>query len=102
MHFCTTSTLYVMRRNQHAYVYFEGRTKDLGVLPGGDSTWGYGIINFGQTVGGAVKPLSQFLMQTATSQATRRRSGNLRRSRRISLPQSASLAPANAERNGER
>jgi probable HAF family extracellular repeat protein len=39
--------------NEHAYLYFEGKIKDLGVLPGGDSTWGYGINNFGQTVGQA-------------------------------------------------
>ena len=39
--------------NQHAYIYFEGKIKDLGVLSGGDSTWGYGINNLGQTVGQA-------------------------------------------------
>jgi probable HAF family extracellular repeat protein len=39
--------------NQHAYLYFEGKIKDLGVLPGGDSTVGYGINNLGQTVGQA-------------------------------------------------
>jgi probable HAF family extracellular repeat protein len=39
--------------NEHAYLYFEGRIRDLGVLPGGDSTWGYGINNLGQTVGQA-------------------------------------------------
>jgi probable HAF family extracellular repeat protein len=38
---------------EHAYVYFQGKIKDLGVLPGGDSTWGYGINNLGQTVGAA-------------------------------------------------
>jgi probable HAF family extracellular repeat protein len=42
-----------LNQYQHAYLYFEGRIKDLGVLPGGNSTWGYGINNFGQTVGGA-------------------------------------------------
>jgi probable HAF family extracellular repeat protein len=40
-------------QNEHAYVYFQGKIKDLGVLPGGDSTWGYGINNLGQTVGAA-------------------------------------------------
>ncbi len=39
--------------NEHAYIYFEGKIKDLGVLPGGDSAWGYGINNLGQTVGQA-------------------------------------------------
>jgi probable HAF family extracellular repeat protein len=29
--------------NEHAYLYFDGKIRDLGVLPGGDSTWGYGI-----------------------------------------------------------
>lgn len=40
-------------QRQHAYVYFEGKIKDLGVLPGGDTTLGNGINNFGQTVGSA-------------------------------------------------
>ena len=39
--------------DEHAYVYFEGKIKDLGVLPQGDSAWGYGINNLGQTVGQA-------------------------------------------------
>jgi probable HAF family extracellular repeat protein len=39
----------------HAFVYFEGRIKDLGVLPGGDSTWAGGINNLGQTTGQAVR-----------------------------------------------
>jgi probable HAF family extracellular repeat protein len=41
--------------DEHAYIYFEGKIKDLGVLPGGDSTWGYGINNLGQTVGQAIQ-----------------------------------------------
>jgi probable HAF family extracellular repeat protein len=40
-------------QRHHAYVYFEGKIKDLGVLPGGDTTLGYGINNFGQVVGAA-------------------------------------------------
>jgi probable HAF family extracellular repeat protein len=42
-----------LNQRQHAFVYFEGKIKDLGVLPGGDTTLGNGINNFGQTVGSA-------------------------------------------------
>ncbi len=60
--------------NEHAYIYFEGKIKDLGVLSGGDSTWGYGINNLGQTVGQAYQALSQSMARTAKpSSATRRR-----------------------------
>jgi probable HAF family extracellular repeat protein len=41
--------------NFHAFVYFEGRIKDLGVLPGGQSTWAGGINNLGQTAGQALR-----------------------------------------------
>jgi probable HAF family extracellular repeat protein len=48
-----TASVDASNGDEHAYLYFEGKIKDLGVLPGGDSTWGYGINDFGQTVGQA-------------------------------------------------
>jgi probable HAF family extracellular repeat protein len=38
---------------QHAFLYFQGQIKDLGLLPGGDMTIGEGINNFNQVVGTA-------------------------------------------------
>jgi uncharacterized membrane protein len=42
-----------LNQRQHAYLYFEGKITDLGLLPGGDSTVGNAVNNFGQTVGSA-------------------------------------------------
>jgi uncharacterized membrane protein len=39
----------------HAYVYFDGKTKDLGVLPGGYYSMAFGINHLGQIVGGSIQ-----------------------------------------------
>lgn len=39
--------------HDHAYIYFNGKMKDLGLLPGGEDTWGNGINNLNQTCGEA-------------------------------------------------
>jgi probable HAF family extracellular repeat protein len=50
-----TAAIDLLASHEHAYVYRNGKIKDLGVLPGGLDSYGYGINNFGQTVGTAVR-----------------------------------------------
>lgn len=44
----------------HAFIYKDGVLTDLGTLPGGSTSYGYGINNNGQVVGMAVNSAGQF------------------------------------------